>query len=125
LLRCGIHPIIGATKAEDIEEGVAMSELWDTKDGPRRVRRDPPTVEEAVLAAQGLTDELSEQTEIVASLMQISAEEARGAVLRMVQRRDVDRIVTRTTRLAGAGRASAAPRAVVVERRGPRRSIGR
>ena len=53
-----------------------MSELWDTKDGPRRVRRDPPTVEEAVLAAQGLTDEVSEQTEIVASLMQISAEEA-------------------------------------------------
>jgi len=112
-------------KAKDIKEGVAMSELWDTKDGPRRVRRDPPTVEEAVLAAQGLTDELSEQTEIVASLMQISAEEARGAVLRMVQRRDVDRIVTRptrATRVAGAGRASAAPRAVVVERRGPRRS---
>ncbi len=58
-----------------------MSEIWDTKDGRRRVRRDPPTVEEAVLAAQGLTDELSEQAEIVASLMQISAEEARGAVL--------------------------------------------
>jgi hypothetical protein len=102
-----------------------MSELWDTKDGPRRVRRDPPTVEEAVLAAQGLTDQLSEQTEIVASLMQISAEEARGAVLRMVQRKDVDRIAIATTRGAGTGRASAAPRAVVVERRGPRRSIGR
>jgi len=104
-----------------------MSELWNTKDGPRRVRRDPPTVEEAVLAAQGLTDELSAQTEIVASLMQISAEEARGAVLRMVQRKDVDRIMTA---VAGAGRASAARRAVVVERRGPRRplqsrSIGR
>jgi len=99
-----------------------MSELWETKDGPRRVRRDPPTVEEAVLAAQGLTDELSEQTEIVASLMQIPAEEARGAVLRMVQRKDVDRIAITTTRGAGAGRASAVPRAVVVERRGPRRS---
>ena len=101
-----------------------MNELWDTKDGPRRVRRDPPTVEEAVLAAQGLTDELSEQTEIVASLMQISAEEARGAVLRMVQRKDVEPIVvTRATRVAGRGRASAAPRAVVVERRGPRRPL--
>jgi L-lactate utilization protein LutC len=103
-----------------------MNELWDTKDGPRRVRRDPPTVEEAVLAAQGLTDELSEQTEIVASLMQISAEEARGAVLRMVQRKDVDRIVTtRATRVAGPGWASAASRPVVVERRGPRRPLQR
>jgi hypothetical protein len=98
-----------------------MSEIWDTKDGRRRVRRDPPTVEEAVLAAQGLTDELSEQAEIVASLMQISAEEARGAVLRMGQRREVDRI----TIVGRPGRAgqSAAPRAVVVERRMPRRAV--
>lgn len=99
-----------------------MSEPWDTKDGPRRVRRDPPTIEEAVLAAQGLTDQVSEQTEIVASLMQIPADEARGAVLRMVQRKGIDRISI-TTRVAGPGRASAAPRAVVVERRGPRRSL--
>ena len=34
-----------------------MSDVWDTKYGRRRVRRDPPTVEEAVIAAQGLTDE--------------------------------------------------------------------
>ena len=45
-----------------------MEEIWDTKDGRRRVRRDPPTIEEAVLAAQGMTDQVSEQTEIVASL---------------------------------------------------------
>jgi hypothetical protein len=42
-----------------------MSDSWDTKDGPRRVRRDPPTVEEAVVAAQGLTEDLKEQIEIV------------------------------------------------------------
>lgn len=98
-----------------------MNEIWNTKDGRRRVRRDPPTVEEAVLAAQGLTDELGEQAEIVASLMQISAEEARGAVLRMGQRKDVDRI----TIIARAGRSghNAAPRAVVVERRTPRRAV--
>jgi hypothetical protein len=98
-----------------------VSEIWDTKDGRRRVRRDPPTVDEAVLAAQGLTDELGEQAEIVASLMQISAEEARGAVLRMGRRKDMDRITV-------AGRAmrtgqNAAPRAVVVERRTPRRPL--
>jgi hypothetical protein len=98
-----------------------MSEIWDTKDGRRRVRRDPPTIEEAVLAAQGLTDETSEQTEIVASLMQISAEEARGAVLRMGQRKDVDRI-TIAARAMRAGH-NAAPRAVVVERRIVRRPL--
>jgi hypothetical protein len=69
-----------------------MSDIWDTKDGRRRVRRDPPTVEEAVAAAQGLTDELSEQIDIVASLMEMSADEARSAVLRLGQRKDVNRL---------------------------------
>ena len=98
-----------------------MHEIWDTKDGRRRVRRDPPTVEEAVAAAQGLTDQLSEQTEIVASLMQISADEARGAVLRLVQPRDAGRI-TITSRPSRPGH-TAAPRAVVVERRVTRRPM--
>ena len=96
-----------------------MSDIWDTKDGRRRVRRDPPTVEEAVQAAQGLTEELSEQIEIVASLMDVSADEARGAVLRLGQRKDVNRFTI-------AGRAGA-QRAVVVERasRGARCAPGR
>jgi hypothetical protein len=93
--------------------------IWETKDGRRRVRRDPPTVEEAVLAAQGMADDVGAQTEIVASLMHISADEARGAVLRMGEGRSVSRtvIAARTGRAAAHG----APRAVVVERRGPRR----
>jgi hypothetical protein len=90
-----------------------MSEVWDTKDGRRRVRRDPPTLEDAVLAAQGLADDLDGQIEIVTSLMQVSVEEARGAILKMGQRRDVNRFTM-------AGR-SGSPRAVVVERRSPRR----
>ena len=93
-----------------------MSDVWDTKDGRRRVRRDPPTVDEAVLAAQGLTDDVKEQIEIVASLMQVAPEEARGAVLRMGQRKDVNRVTV-------AGRVGA-PRAVVVERRTSRYSVG-
>jgi hypothetical protein len=92
-----------------------MSDIWDTKDGRRRVRRDPPTVEEAVQAAQGLTDEFSEQIEIVASLMEVSADEARSAVLRLGQRKDVSRFTI-------AGRAGA-QRAVVVERRITRRPL--
>ena len=100
-----------------------MSDVWDTKDGRRRVRRDPPTIEDAVLAAQGLTDEPTEQVEIVASLMEISAEEARGAVLRMAQRKDVNRItVAVAARSTRPGQANGA-RAVVVERRMPRRSV--
>jgi hypothetical protein len=100
-----------------------MNDVWETKDGRRRVRRDPPTIEEAVVAAQGLTDELKEQVEIVASLMEITVDEARGVVLRMGQRKEVNRVTV-------TGRVGA-PRAVVVERRtsrfpaAPRRSVGR
>ena len=100
-----------------------MSDVWETKDGRRRVRRDPPTVEEAVVAAQGLTDDLKEQIEIVASLMEVPVDEARGVVLRMGQRREINQVTV-------TGRVGA-PRAVVVERRTPRttvvqrRSIGR
>jgi hypothetical protein len=92
-----------------------MSDIWDTKDGRRRVRRDPPTLEEAVQAAQGLTEEYAEQIEIVASLMEVSTEEARGAVLRMGQRKDV----SRTTIVGRIG----SPRTVVVERRITRRPL--
>lgn len=92
-----------------------MNDVWDTKDGRRRVRRDPPTIEEAVVAAQGLTDDLKEKTEIVASLMEVPFEEARSAVLRLGQSKDVSRV----TITAPVGRTGAA-RAVVVERRAPR-----
>ena len=64
-----------------------MSDIWETKDGRRRVRRDPPTIEEAVTAAQGLTEELRERIEIVAALMEVPLEEARSAVLRMARAR--------------------------------------
>jgi hypothetical protein len=90
-----------------------VTDVWDTKDGRRRVRRDPPTLEDAVLAAQGMADDVDGQVEIVMSLMQVSAEEARGAVLKFGQRKDISRFTI-------AGR-SGAPRAVIVEHRTPRR----
>ena len=46
-----------------------MSEDWNTKYGPRRVRRDPPTLDEAIFAAVGITDDHEQQAEIAASLM--------------------------------------------------------
>ena len=92
-----------------------MNDIWDTKDGRRRVRQDPPTLEEAAVAAQGLTDDPNEQMQIVASLMEVPVEAARAAVLRLGARREVEH-VTVTGRIG-------APRAVVVERRTPRFAV--
>jgi hypothetical protein len=93
-----------------------MSQEWDTKDGRRRVRRDPPTIDDAVLAAQCMAeDDVDAQVEIVMSLMAVSAEEARGAVLKNSQRKE-------TARFTIAGR-SGAQRTVVVERRTTRRPM--
>ena len=88
-----------------------VSEIWETKYGLRRVRRDPPTLDDAVLAAQGLTEDLEGQIEIVASLMSVTPEEARRAVLKA---RRPDSLLT----IAGRGGVA---RAVVVERKSPRR----
>jgi hypothetical protein len=90
-----------------------MRDVWETKDGRRRVRVDPPTVEDAVLAAQGLTDDVEEQVQIVMSLMPVSDQEARRAVLKMKRTGEDSRLT-----IAGRGGAS---RAVIVERKAPRR----
>jgi hypothetical protein len=72
-------------------------------------------MEEAAVAAQGLTDDPNEQMQIVASLMEVPVEAARAAVLRLGARREVEH-VTVTGRIG-------APRAVVVERRTPRFAV--
>ena len=90
-----------------------MRDVWNTKDGRRRVRVDLPTVEDAVLAAQGLTGDVEEQVDIVVSLMPVSAQEARRAVLRMKRSGDDSRVTI-------PGRTGTL-RAVVVERKAPRR----
>ena len=51
-----------------------MSEDWNTKYGTRRVRRDPPTLDEAIFAAVGITDDQAAQAEIAASLMGLPIE---------------------------------------------------
>jgi hypothetical protein len=90
---------------------------WKTRYGPRRVRQEDPTLEEAILAAQGLSDDLDEQAKIAASLMGLPTEQVREQLLKMpATRKDVVRSV------AFAGPASA-PRVVVVERKPTRRGI--
>src|SRR5579872_1550730 len=97
------------------EKGI-MSGVWHTKYGPRRVRHDPPTLAEAIAAARGLTDDVQQQAEIAASLMDLPVEQVRPEVLKAATpRKDVNTV-------AFVGR-SGAPRTVVVERKPSRRLL--
>ncbi|ACK51091.1 conserved hypothetical protein [Methylocella silvestris BL2] len=89
-----------------------MSVVWNTKYGSRKVRHDPPTLKEAILAAQGLTDQLLEQVEIAAALMDLPVAEVRAELLKSAPPRKAEQIVTSSGRV---------PRTVVVERKTSRR----
>ena len=89
-------------------------QAWNTKYGRRRVRQEAPTLEEAIAAAQGLSDELNEQAEIAASLIGLQAEQVRNELLKVSASR---KAVTKTILLTGA---ASAPRTVVIERKGSR-----
>jgi hypothetical protein len=87
-----------------------MSEGWNTKYGTRRVRRDPPTLEEAIVAAIGITDDQAAQAEIAASLMGLPVESVQAEV------KKVARTSARSSTRVIAGEQGA-QRSVVVERR--------
>src|ERR1700746_174970 len=91
-----------------------MSEDWNTKYGPRRVRRDPPTLEEAIFAATGITDDHEAQAEIAAALMGLPIEIATAEVKKLARTsaRSTTRVITGE---------QGAQRSVVVERRVVRR----
>ena len=91
-----------------------MSQDWNTKYGPRRVRRDPPTLDEAIFAAIGITDDQQAQAEIAASLMGLPVEAVTAEV------KKVARTSARSTTRVIAGEQGA-QRSVVVERRVVRR----
>ena len=92
-------------------------QAWKTKYGPRRVRQEAPTLEEAITAAQGLSDEITEQAEIAASLMGMPYDEVHAALLKTAPpRKDLKTSVVFT------GPASA-PRTIVVERKPSRRIV--
>jgi hypothetical protein len=88
-----------------------MSEDWNTKYGTRRVRRDPPTLDEAIFAAIGITDDQEAQAEIAASLMGLPIEQVQTEV-KKASRATAGRSTTRV--IAGE---QGAQRSVVVERR--------
>jgi hypothetical protein len=91
-----------------------MSEDWNTKYGPRRVRRDPPTLDEAIFAATGITDDQESQAEIAAALMGLPLEIVTAEVKKLA------RTSARSTTRVIAGEQGA-QRSVVVERRVVRR----
>lgn len=87
-----------------------MGESWNTKYGTRRVRQDPPTLQEAIFAASGLTEDPAEQAEIAAALMGLPLAEVKTEVKKHNQ--------TKTVLVAMDRKPT---RAVVVERRVIRR----
>lgn len=91
---------------------------WKTKYGPRRVRQEGPTLEEAIFAARGLTDNEQAQIEIAASLMELPLEDVRRAMTKFRSPR------REAATFAFAGRAGA-ERSVVVERKPSRRPLTR
>ena len=86
-----------------------MTATWKTKWGVRRVRRDTPTVEEALIAAESLAADPVQRAEIAATLMGVPVEEVRALAAKQAAR-------TRGRASLVAGRT----RAVVVEYKRPR-----
>ena len=60
-----------------------MSKTWMTKWGPRKVREIPPTLEEAFVAAECLTEDFEEKVEIAASLMGLPVEDVRAQAAKL------------------------------------------
>lgn len=89
---------------------------------PIRVRKEPPTVAEAVAAAQDLADDIEQQVEIASGLIGLPPEEVRPHVVAAAAQARPARGPVPSERLmqpmsAPAMAASRAPRTVVVERR--------
>jgi hypothetical protein len=85
---------------------------------PPRVRREPPTIEEAAFAAVGLTDDLDQQVDIAANLMGVSVDEAMPYVVKAAA---AARAVPSPAR--GTGQLTIRDRVVTVERTGVRRIV--
>jgi hypothetical protein len=86
-----------------------MSTTFKTKWGARRVRREPPTLEEALIAAEAMAPDNDSRAEIAAQLMGVPVED-----VRTVQTRQLTQTRGRATLVNGRSRA------VVVEYKRPR-----
>ena len=91
-----------------------MSVVWATKYGMRRVRFEPPTLEEALTAAEGIAMDRDQQIEVAAELMQVPVAEMKTEANRILK----ERSRTLTMHITPNRRAA---KTVVVERKAPRR----
>jgi hypothetical protein len=80
---------------------------------PIRVRKEPPTVAEAVTAAQDLSDDLEQQVEIAAGLIGLPPDEVRPHVLQAAR----PKTLRAPERIISSGSGLRGPRTVVVERK--------
>ena len=94
-----------------------MPVTWMTKYGARRVRHDPPTLAEAIAAAQGLTDDPQGQMQIAAELMGAPLAEVKAEMQKLSPDRRVTRIVSAPARDG--------VRTVIVERKASRRLVAK
>lgn len=92
-----------------------MGIVWNTKYGRRRVKHEPPTLEEALEAARGLTNDRQEQIEMAAALMDLPVEEVKAKARAMPPPRPS--VTVRVAPKSG--------RQVVVERKSTRRVSSR
>lgn len=92
--------------------------IWNTKFGPRKVKEAPPTLEEALFAAKGLTDDFNEQVDIAAGLMGVPQDQVRAEAMKSKH------TTTLQVRAPSGDRGTAVTRSVVVERRIVRRPVG-
>lgn len=79
-----------------------------------RTKYEPPGLEEALVAAEGLTQDPQEQLEIAASLMGVAIEEVRACRDKRKRSLSSSRFTLTTTR---GGGLRAAPEVVVIKRR--------
>lgn len=102
---------------------------------PIRIKKCPPTIEEAIIAAQGLADDIEGQVEIAAGFMGVAQDDVRPLVVQAFQeaqttekrviadRRGAERsVIVERTRVrrpmnSGSSMSSMAGAAVIVERR--------
>jgi hypothetical protein len=111
--RSPVRPVrIGAQPISPLPLNNPMPPQKNKTSRTRRVMRfDPPTLDEAIFAAQGLADDVAGQTEIAAMLMGLPESEVRVAVLKATA--PAARAATRPA----SSRTSTARPTVIVERR--------
>lgn len=88
--------------------------VWNTKYGRRQVKHDPPTLDQALFAAAGLSDDPGQQAEIAASLMDVPVADVRARMAAATPK------PLTTVRLGSIARSTGS---VIVERHPARRIL--